>query len=766
MGNKPTGGSPSLLSPWAQTSNDYVNLKTWSQFTEMYSLSLDQYPTPFCVMAELIERWTMLGETEFTSELDEKERFKRLVEVVGGYPLLGGGYRPLDFPAHPLSKPALVLSVYLDTIPVGNDCSKWDSVRSHALLYDLELRGKDTQTYNTPLQNLTSFILYKIKAHEDIFDTRAKDETLTTHERRFLAVLHSHAHNRRSFWPPQLMEKQALAITIQKNIFDYKYHEFKLETIQTWINHWRYGLENQAKGVQHNFLIGPSVVLESIFVRMRSYILKEFGMGSMCIDGGGRIAFLSRKSKKEVADALEEFLHYSFINDGGRNKRMKHHPDGNIKHRHPFGSTISDAMRTYVEKSKQNDTPQWQRFAKKNKLKEHQEIPMQEAFNHFIGKGEMSRLLPSFSIEPKEPILETKKCSHVHVFHQNADWKTQGCLLCEGNELEKLNQSNCTEVCAMHWLIHEIARISKIRNASLGSQPGPERGFWNDGYGEISDVVALDGNSLGQIFLANYEWEMRAKVPKPSPRAKDPLENISMEEIKKIWLQFKDVNTSLRQERDPQEDAAWETLISKTKSIDKAKKKLEEFSQHLRLDAMLRLTRKSFNFNANWSLAFQNIIYAENSGLSPWIYAGDDIVLANRGGMNEEQVAHTLHEFHRKLNQYLGECDISFAGGWASKENDDTTYDALNRALENERVAKHTWKGQIKEEGTFTEMLGQKTHCGVCYEAGSQWLGSAKNANLFRYQGDENKPHSLMLRLSKSDLEGLAKNDSTTYQKV
>ena len=49
-------------------------------------------------------------------------------------------------------------------------------------------------------------------------------------------------------------------------------------------------------------------------------------------------------------------------------------------------------------------------------------------------------------------------------------------------------------------------------------------------------------------------------------------------------------------------------------------------------------------------------------------------------------------------------------------------------------------------------MLGQKTHCEVCYEAGSKWLESTKNVNLFRYQGDKNKPHSLMLRLSKSEL--------------
>ena len=59
---------------------------------------------------------------------------------------------------------------------------------------------------------------------------------------------------------------------------------------------------------------------------------------------------------------------------------------------------------------------------------------MQRFFNHFIGKDEMSRLLPSFSIEPKEPTLETKYV-HMYVFHQNADWKTHGCVLCEGNEL-------------------------------------------------------------------------------------------------------------------------------------------------------------------------------------------------------------------------------------------------------------------------------------------------------------------------------------------
>lgn len=744
MAEVPVDSEPTLISPWARTPDDIVKAKSWVDFLTDYDVDASRYETPFCVLSDLLERWTMIGDTVFTAECTAKERFKRLIEVIGGYPLIGGGYRPLDFPAHPLSKPALVLSAYLDSIQVNGTDSDWHSVRSHALMYDLTLRKKIVSSYTDPLENLTSFLLWKIINHEGAFNPRNDRGKLSVHERKFLAILHSHNHNRKGFWPPILKEKMILDKKMHKDIFDFHYHEFKLKRIQTWIKHWSHGLDKQAQGVRQNFLIGPSVILESIFVRVRSYILKEFGMGSICIDGGGRIAFLSTKSRAEVSSALEEFLHFSFLDVGESRKtefKMLHHKKGNREHRHPYASTISKAMNTYIQAS-------------------GKEIS-QETFFDLVGKDVMKRLLPAFSIKPDVPELVQKQCFHRLEFERDTQLNTENCALCEGRELDKLTEKNCTDVCPMHWLIYEIAKISKIRNASLGSQPGPTEGNWTAQYGQISDVVALDGNSLGQIFLTSFDWRFRPF----NIHQKDPLAVLDEEDIREVWGQFCEQNTSLRQQRHQDERAAWEEILQRKKIDTSNVVRLIESSDKLRLDAFFRLTRRSFSFNANWALAFQNIIYAEESGLSPWIYAGDDIVLVNRKG-NQEDITTRLDEFHQELNRLLQDCDISFAGGWASKSQEKAEiHEMLDRAHENERLAKHTWKGRIRGEATFGEILGGKTHCEICFRTGQKWLEEQEGSTALIYATPKDKPHSLILKVKQEDLSTLAQKNPSNYEK-
>ena len=745
MSAEPDLRTAGLISPWAHNAGDLLKPQPWSKFAEKYGVDLDLYKTPFCVMAELLERWTMMGSTLLTSEHDDKERFKRLIEVIGGYPLIGGGYRPLDFPAHPLSKPALMLSSYLDGIKVNVKHSDWHSVRSHALMYDLTLRKKGESIYTKPLKELTSFLLHNIIHHEKRFSNGEEAKTATLFWRKFLTVLHSHAHDKVGFWPPKLGEKRVLCETMHKGIFDFQYHEFKLKKIQTWIKYWSRGVGNLPKGTRHNFLIGPSVILESIFVRVRSYILKEYGMGSICIDGGGRIAFLSTNSREQVQNALEEFLHFSFLDVGKKSRgskyKMKHHQNGNREHRHPYTTTIEKAMKSYI-------------LASGEKIG-------QKAYFHFIGKDAMKRLLPAFSIEPDVPEVERKQCSHKLEHQYDMSLTTENCALCEGKEMESLTKKNCTNVCAMHWLIHEIAKTSKIRNASLRSQPGPVDGKWEEQYGQISDVVALDGNSLGQIFLTTFEWKFKPLVF----HSRDPLVALAEKDIRKVWEQFSEQNASLRQEMHPNERTAWENILEQ-KNIDLSNVNgLMPYSERLRLDALFRLTRRSFSFNANWALAFQKVIYAEDSGLFPWIYAGDDIVLVNRKG-SQEDIGFRLKKFHEELNNLLGDCKISFAGGWVSKSQEyGEIQEMLDGALENERLAKHTWKGQIKDGETFKGILGTKTHCKICYESGKKWLENQKSSSAFIYQDPKEKPHSLMLKVSQDDLRTLAKKKPSSYDK-
>ena len=738
MAEVPVDSKPRLISPWAHNAEDLLEAQPWSEFAQKYGVNLDLYKTPFCVMAELLERWTMMGSTLLTSEHDDKERFKRLIEVIGGYPLIGGGYRPLDFPAHPLSKPALMLSSYLDGIKVNIAGSGWHSVRSHALMYDLTLRKKGESKYTRPLKNLTSFLLQNIILHRKRFSYGEEAEMPTAHWRKFLTVLHSHSHNRKAFWPPKLGQKMVLHEKMQKEIFDFQYHEFKLKKIQTWIKHWSRGVDKLPKGTRQNHLIGPSVILESIFVRVRSYILKEYGMGSICIDGGGRIAFLSTKSREDVHNALEEFLYFSFLDV---EKGMDYHQNGNREHRHPYTTTITKAMNSYI-------------LANEEKIS-------QKAYFHFVGKDAMQRLLPAFSIEPDLPEVETKQCSHKLEYQHDMSLTTENCALCEGKEMESLTEKNCTDVCAMHWLIHEIAKTSKIRNASLRSQPGPPDGKWEEQYGQISDVVALDGNSLGQIFLTTFEWKFKPLVVKP----KNPLFALAEKDIRKVWEQFSEQNASLRQHMHPNERTAWEKLLQQ-KKIDLSKVGgLIDYSERLRLDALFRLSRRSFSFNANWALAFQKVMYAEDSGLFPWIYAGDDIVLVNRNG-GQEDIGSRLDKFHQELNNLLGDCNISFAGGWVSKSQEyGGIQEMLDGALENERLAKHTWKGQIKEGKTFKEMLGTKTHCKVCFESGKKWLEEQGGSTALVYENPKEKPHSLILKVSQEDLMTLAQEKPSSYDK-
>ena len=774
-----------VISPWAASSEERINPAPWSVFVDKYGVSHARYPTPFCVLADLLERWTMLSGSKLTAECDDRERFKRLVEVIGGYPLIGGGYRPLDFPAHPLSKPALVLSSYLDALPLEVESSSWQSVRSHALMYDLSLRRSGNQDYAVPLQKLTSFLLYKIDQHEkehgekqseELFAAELQDSSeetaashLTIEARRFLAVLHSHANDRMRFWPPQLRKKfsQCLDKKLWKGIRDYGYHEFKLEKIQTWIQHWwRCIPENQVPGIRQNFLIGPSVILEGMFARVRSYILDKFGMGSICIDGGGRIAFLSTASSVSIAAAMEEFVHCSFLQLGSG--KMKHHPEGNMAHRHPYSSIITEAMNHYILQSKKRDTPTWQAYLSQlpTEKAEHEKKsvrPSQSAFRYFIGERVTERLLPQLSVSTEERHASmTKTCSHAVEYDTNASLRTPGCKLCEGDELVELGTENCTEVCAMHWIVHEIARASKIRNTSLGSQPGPSNGLWGEHYGKIADVVALDGNALGHLFLKPFSW-VYEETP---PNQNDPLARIPKKKKLAIWAKYAETNASIRQKKDSQETEDWDDLAREYDlDPESIRHRLSVSSDRLRLNALMRTMRRSFDFNTNWALAFQNIFYDEESGLSPWIYAGDDIVLVNRKGMNEHQLALTLNDFHRELNTLFPKCTISFAGGWALRPKGEHIHHTLERALANERVGKHTWKGQIAEDVDFASMLGHRTFCETCEAFGRDWLNKQSERGLFVYDEPQSKPHSLILRLDDIELERLSTIEPSSYEK-
>jgi len=766
------------IHPWAVEAAQRKEPQKWIEFVEPYGVDTQAYPTPFCVMRDLLDRWTMRRHSKTTAECDDGERLNRLFEVIGGYPMIGGGYRPLDFPAHPLAVPALTLSLYLDSIPVQECSSDWQSVRSHALLKNLNFKNMGGNA-KTILQQMTGFLLSTVSEFERLHGEKERYPTteLCNEERRFLNVLHSSSNNRNAFWLLLFETKQnedvspesGESIRIRKrhtflsknqyeHIAEYNYHVFKFSRIQSWIRKW--GQDIQLSMAQ-NFVIGPSIMIESIFVRLRSFILKEYGVGSICIDGGGRFSFLSKQNLSEVRATVRKFLLRSLLFD-------QDHP-------HPYNDLILEQMKQYVTTLEKKDNEKWIQIVKRlakdeNDLKlfsktDGDKFPWARVIQYFIGEEQMEKWLPHYAVEADSDLNDgqEKTCNHRLQTNseENEEYKSVDCAYCNFANQEKKpkqpSRTNCHLMCPMHWLMFKIADAAKIRNSSLSTQYGPQGGRWVDPV--IDDVIALDGNCLGNIFKKGFEWEYKH----PDLDEESSLDKMDREKSEELWQQGRKLYDTPHETMAPHleqwnkefKDVLDEKLLRRGQKVPKL----------ARLESMLRLIRRSFDFNANWSLAFQKTILSQKRSLTPWVYAGDDIVLVNRMKLTDEEILHRLSDFHRQLQTNLPLCDISFAGGWAprNQEAEATSIpDVLQGAFLNEKIAKHTWKKQISENDNFSGLLGERTCCSKCANLGQTWLN---NQDVGGYcLSNEKGPQSLILKLEQPSTDDLEKEEPMRYR--
>ena len=769
MPEKAPPSGAGVINPWAKKSSDFTEPRPWKEFVKQYELSEQQYSTPFCVFTDLLDRWTSSISTKTTPECNDEERLKRLFEVVGGYPRIANGYRPLDFPALPLAMPSLVLSLYLDSIPVETDFS-WHSLRSYMMIEDLKMRNElknsnsQKNSAEDSLIHLTHLLVSAIRKHENSFAPgKFSDENLTSKERIFLAVLHSTDHARLKYWPRSKEHLVCKTTGISEHFSRLKYHEFKFEKIQTWIQKWAQGFE--IENSDHNFLIGPSVSLEAIFCRVRSYILVEYGIGSICIDGGGRIAFLSTEKIDDVEAKIHRFVNESFLEN--RDTRI---------HRHPYHETIEIYMKDYVQKTKQNAPIRWKEF------QEYQNKQPEKSSNTGIGpaiafflSGDKMRppILPEISQsdfqQEFQKQAEIKICNHTSkVISQNDAHKASDCELCQGIPSQTNFQpkiENCHELCTMHWLLWGIAKDSKLRHSGLRTEMGP--GFGDQKFGKITDIIALDGNCLGSIFCESFEWEFE----NPLPKRHELTRKINSDSIEEIWKENFECYVSLQQSDSNIERDHWLRLLE-THDLDPEKfldALVKQFDERTRLKAILRRMRRSFDFNANWALSFHNSILKPEKSLSPWIYAGDDMVLVNRSGMNQNEIKSVLQRFHDELQQNLPRCNMSFAGGWAQREGGPIR-NTLANSLTSEKVAKHTWKHEISET-ELAELLGKdeverRTGCKICANIGLNLSEDPdESCSSYRFEGRGQKPHSLLIRLNSDALSNLEKQEESEYKK-
>ena len=788
---------------WAEKADEFIIPVRWTLFAKRYEVDIEKYPNPFRLLTELLQQWP---EKTLTAEEDDKIRMKRLVESIAGYPLISVGRRPLDFPSHPMSPIALALSLYLDQIPspepklndTMGDLGSWYSLRNYVLMCSVD-------DQKIELAKMTFNIIETIRnfENEHMNTTCYHPSALEDDERRFLSVLHSSGHDRIVFWPQTnkngINFGPSINLTGRRNNFlkTYNYHEFKFEKIQTWIKKWVANTEDYSKKSQ-NFITGTSVILESLFARIRSLLLRSethIGVGGICIDGGGRISYYSENAPDEEQKLIRNFVNNSLLD-----------LNENRVHEHPFMNVISKEIGIYFEQA-EKDKLDW--FMKlKNQVQQPQGLckkllwfmklqnqgpKTQELYKELLGDAS-SWFYPEISFsEPKKAKKEDEPeeavCTHGN--SKSTEEKPQSkfpCIICEKEHVEEfqLSSGNCSRVCPPHWLIFNIANSSKLRHLSLPHELGPEGGIRTKEFGRPKDVIAIDANSLGTIFKSNFEWN-----PQPSwiqindnnpfkkvepgivkefmsiyDENRDSIENykVSMDEV---FDQIKQINN---EELDGEFIDPSGRTFEAGKAIEFVQKEVRKTLSNLRIAINTRIIRRSFSFNANWSISLRNKILAGKHRLTPWVAAGDDLILINRILLTPQEISDILTEFHKDLQSKLPKCNISFAGGWSERTEEGQErkqiIECIHEALNNEKIAKHTWKQRMRSSGKedFRNLIETKVPCEICSKKGNEWLTDARK-KLHFYDAENAQPASLTVNLTAEELEELAQNEPTNYTK-
>ena len=112
---------------------------------------------PLEFMARLLRDWPTGAPTV---DLLPEERHLRFIQIVAGYPEIGRGMYPLDWPTHPMSVKAFRLSLFLDSLQVPNEHIEGaSSIKAHSVRS--AILALDAHAYDQ-IQNLSE-IEYQIK---------------------------------------------------------------------------------------------------------------------------------------------------------------------------------------------------------------------------------------------------------------------------------------------------------------------------------------------------------------------------------------------------------------------------------------------------------------------------------------------------------------------------------------------------------------------------------------------------------------------------
>ena len=708
------------------------------------------YKTPFAAISSFLELWP--GD-EQTSECDIPERHLRLIETIAGYPEILVGRRPLDMPLHPRSKLAFELSNFLDKIQSPFRKSEWHSLRSFLLHADLKIFTNKDNSEKDHHAKFLHILLKTIReesefdSHEDLTDTLHQDE------HQLLTALHSKDKIRvEEFWPLGeangiKFKKMNPNINLQINNMsseetrgsNYIEHTFRLSKIHSWIEKWS-DTEIINPNTSHHLSIGSSAFLESVIAKMRSKILDEKRPGSIIVDGGGKITFISTKSKEDEENWMKIHLTDILMKDSSPEKegRNNTHPFQKViqKNIKQYGEMVDEERGNYYRsKGVHSISPhfQFRNLAdQKNPDGIRVKVPQSDLYKDYIGPDVIKYFLPPISInksEDEEPKwLLKESINSLEGDKENLPWTLGKCLVCKNvrefdlkcqkcNKLTKhqveFGKSICFEcktqpnlgsplsilkrrgfVCQFHHLIHEIGKRTIIRQTSFLTNSGKDINSKKDL--KIQHIIIFDGNSIGKIFTI--------PLKKLDDSSLEPIEDTAGE----IWRNFQ---TEIIDINNP-----WNTCTKLTHELNNIadeglRRKVTSILSNRRLQTLIRKQRRSFSFNVGWWVSIASSISKninlKGKAITPWILAGDDTVLASHSE-DENDIQELLTTFQNELQNQFPKVPISFAGSVQSR-GDLTIQECYRKASDLEKIASNAWKHQIGiENDLLTEQKVQE----------------------------------------------------------
>ncbi len=676
MTAQPTGS----LDPWC---------KDGSECKPEWDAEKMGHEHPLEFMAELLQQWPTGAPTV---DLEDEERHLRFIQIVAGYPEIGRGMYPLDWPTHPMSVKALQLSLFLDSLAVPEELIQNPSIKAHSVRsailaldarkYEYGKKGKLDKTQLQLLHGECLSLLFKvIRVYvnwESSIDENG-DKSASHYEHLFLNNLHSSQKKRREGWwfdsNSEKKFKLDLAKSEQVNREQHT-HQIKLGSIQKWIQEW--STENSKnypyeENTRHNLLIGASVMLECLFAKIRQHIITEYRPGCVIIDGGGRIEFLTKNG--DVESEMKKVIENSFLISKN--------------HHHPFQDIIERTLREYGDgriNKPQFPSIEWDTDTNPPR-------PKRSAYERFIGDKRAIEFFPPIKYNGEDLYEETEKDQF-------------GCSLCsnEDGPLESISKSvkkgqfKIQDVCFLHALMFRIGEAQQRRDSSIrrkGKSIPKSVG--------IHSCTFLDLNALGSMFgtpISNTQNIMEKILHFHHQSKKDGVSQkhllvIEQKRKNKIGMQNKvrqmleNNNVITQSILDEENDENFKLYILETQE------QLSTFK-----------ARKSFRFNSKWWSSISQIVDTDSKHfgeIGAWVAAGDDLLLVRRGviGEEDETLQQQLNELDKLLKLEFPNSAIkfSFCAGLTNRKSSNVEGqkwekipDMIQRARKKEKQAKNYWK--------------------------------------------------------------------------